>query len=252
MEPNFEMLQKAVTPEVFAAIGVLTAGWLGWKVAGNACSVIGTFCSKASFAGLAATLLALGGMGTAGFGVGEIATRDDNTPAATAAPKVIQPGVQNTELENFAKTFNGHSNPELAKLFLDYARERDGLSQRMSDELIQDILTKTTEHNQQAAVELIKLFRAREERRHVDGIPVDVAKDDKSRTASAAPLAPLFLTSLKTEDPVETKNFVLKPVETKESSVTLPVAYSMLFGGIASTIGGCIVAWRTRKTTSFA
>jgi len=233
MEPSYlEMLQKLGTPETFTAIGVLAAGWAGWKVAGKTLGVIGGFASKASFAGLAATILALAGMGTAGFGVGEIATRRDDP-----TPKVIIPGVQNDELENFAKTFNGHSNPELAKLFMDYTRERDGFAQRMSDELIQDILTKTNEHNQQASVELIKLFRAREERRLLDG------NSQEPRTASNAPV-PMYLTSVKAEesyldDPQPT-------LEKDESSVSLPVAYSMLFGGIASAIGGCIVAMTRR------
>jgi hypothetical protein len=232
MEHAINFLQPLATKEALTALGLLTACYIGWKITQKGFSVVGGFASKASYAGLVASLLGLLGAGTMGVGVGEIASRwklPDNSQ--------MEPGFHKEDLQQLVKSFNGHTNPELLKHVMDYAREREGLAPKMSDEMLRGLLEKTNEHNADVVAKIIDLYRSREERLsgfHNNGLSRNTAKMD---------LGPTIFTSYIDREHIST-GFPQTEFANGDSIMNLPTAYGMLMLGIASCIGSIVTLRR--------
>lgn len=120
-----EFLTQYATKEVFTVIGAIVVAAMGWKAAKGTLGFFGGIAKKASFMGLASTLLVITGMGVTGLGVGEFGSR----PSESAK----QSGLSNDQLVKLL-TNEHRVDPDLMKQALDYARERDTQAVKKTEE----------------------------------------------------------------------------------------------------------------------
>ena len=115
-----EFLSQYATKEVLTVIGVLATAWMGWKVAAKSLGFVSSIAKKASFMGLAATVMLIGGLGTTGLGIGELWSRPEPVKQTNVA-------LSNDDLLRIIR--NESSNPEVIKTVLEYAKQRDKIQQ---------------------------------------------------------------------------------------------------------------------------
>lgn len=223
---------QLATKEVITVLAALAVAWTGWKTASKGWGVASNFAQKASFMGLTATLLILGGLGATGFGVGELTTRMGNdqeikSPEEIAAmQEASTPGLKNKELIELLKSDSTVST-ELTKEVLAYARSRDG--QVPDTELL-----KLAEKNPEHLPVVIDLLKARE---------VRLAKQVETNRDNLQTKKGVVLTSLDQKPEGEQTEVQLVEAEKpkKESLVTPQVAWMNILFGIGSVISGFVV-----------
>lgn len=119
-----EFLGQYATKEVLTVVSVLFAATIGWKAAKAGIGLIASVAKKASFLGLASAGLLAAGLGTTGFGIGELYSRPD-----VKDQNIV--GLSNDDLLKIISKEN--ASPELVKAILEYAKNRDKGTTQNSD-----------------------------------------------------------------------------------------------------------------------
>lgn len=223
---------RYATPEVFTVVGGLTAAWIGWKVTAKGLGLVSSIAQKASFLGLAAAVLFVGGLGSIGLGTGEMITR---MPAKQAVAQ--NPGMFDSNLLALAKDAK---DPSTANMILEYARQRDGVGQnedyRLLVSMAKNQIEKSNgnvddqENQQKILLALIELAKSRPQNE-----TMSLQKRSESMTANFAGYS-------KT-------NYDGSPVieDKKESIVPIPFSMSLVGIGFGLTICGIVCNQRRKK-----
>jgi hypothetical protein len=111
-------INSIVNPSTVNVVLYILAAYVGWKACSKTIGFASAFAQKASFLGLTAGVLMVSGLGSFGFGTGELVNRVSSTPS--------KPSKQGLTDENLLKLAEKCHDQDTAKVLLEYARTRDG------------------------------------------------------------------------------------------------------------------------------
>lgn len=195
-------LSQYATSEVVTVLAALATAWIGWKAASKSVGVAKSIAKKATFMGLASTIMLVSGLGVGGLGIGEIMSRQDSPNG----------GISNIQLQELVSN-ESVSGKEL-KSIIEYVNHRDKQNS-LSNQQIMD-LAKSTDSQQLTAI-LAYISDRDKVNDKQEYIPVSFSDEVKDKVE----IAP-------TSD--EIKN--------SESIMTLPYAWMTALAGIGLTLGG--------------
>ena len=208
MQQMGEFLAQHATKEVLTVFGAIAATWVGYKAAKGSLGMIASVAKKASFMGLASALLLAVGLGSTGFGIGELRSRPTQ-------PAIQTNGIGNAELLKIALTKD--HNPETVKAILAYAEQRDGKKGKKV-----------------ASVSEAKLVTFRIEGDKM--IPVSTEQPEVKQEAQWPANNYDEDYAGVTIDPVKES-----AVKAEESVVSIPIAWSLMGLGLAASLSGFAV-----------
>ncbi len=93
MQNLMSAMARLATPEVFTVMGLIVATYVGWKGVSKGIGLGKVAFQKMSFLGLTAALLFAGGVGTTGFGLGDLASRYIKPGPIEPQPTLAEPSV---------------------------------------------------------------------------------------------------------------------------------------------------------------
>ena len=195
-------LTQYATKEVMTLLGMAVMLYAGFRVAKGSYGIVTGIAKKASFMGIVSAVMIAAGLGATGFGIGELETRP--TPDQHETPVA---GLTNVQIERIALSDTAKNNPEVIEKLLEYAAKRDAAASE-----------KVANNHEDANFVSFK----------ISGDKIVKLEQPVKRVA--------YDESLVTIDPVKEAS-----VKAEESIVSMPIAWTLIGLGIASTISGATV-----------
>jgi hypothetical protein len=222
-------MAKFATPEVGAVFGALAAAWIGWKLTAKGIGLVGLLAQRASFLGMAAAVLFVSGVGTAGLGTGEIASRITNR---SSTPDPV--GMSDDTLVKLSEKCH---DKELAKLITEYARDRDGAKNedtRILAALVEKAQGRTGDGDKdsKALIAYMEYMKAKEQ-----------VKLHKAEVNTALVLSTTGIVANNPEVAAAKEE-----VKNKDSLMSMPTSFTLMGIGLALSICG-IACWNMKKST---
>lgn len=228
-------LAKFCTPEVMQLIGLAVATALSYIVTNKVRAGAADARDRLGYATLWAGILLIGGLAATGTGFGELVCRYTHTPG-----KEKQKGFDNATLVNLIdKTAD---KPEMLRVLMDYANARDGIpvSADMNNiaKLVEKSMTDEKAKDNKALIAFIDFLKAREK---------GVASKKELKNVLVAQLGEENVPDSLNDDAefVGTTIAGQPKVHNNDTMVTMPVAWGLIFAGIASMVCGT-TCWRRR------
>lgn len=229
-------IAKFCTAEVMQLIGLLVAGIASYIVTNRVKRGVADARDRLGYATLWAGVLLLGGVGASGLGFGELVCRYTHTPA-----KEKQKGFDNSTLVTLIdKTAD---KPEMLRVLMDYVNQRDGIpvSADVTNvaKLVEKSMTDEKAKDNKALVAFIDYLKAREK---------GVASKKELKSILVAQLGEENVPESLNDDAefVGTTIAGQPKIQNNDTMVTMPVAWGLIFAGIASMVCGT-TCWRNRN-----
>lgn len=147
---------KLVTPELVTVVGALVTAWIGWKAAAKSFGLVSGLLQKTSFLGIVSIVLFIGGLGTTGVGIGEIAS------ISNSSEKAVKKGIPDSTLYHMIQNC---SNEKSIKLAIEYAKVRDGdmtESDRAVVEIIKEMKEKGKDVDNKVMIAFIEYLKTKD------------------------------------------------------------------------------------------
>lgn len=225
----WETLSGYCTKEVLTLAACIAAVFAGWKACSKGAGLFSAISQKFSILAALPAVLFISGIGEAGLGVGELATRYANRTVVTSAS---QKGLPDTSLAALAEKCQDKT---MAKIILDYAKTRDGHDQNYDVNIITGLLERqfndkgvllANKDTHDAYVKLVRDFMVYMKER----------REEAAKTVTIG-----------TEEPVVA---AIQPTPNADSLMSMPWAFALLGLGVGSTLCGISMhrANREKKT----
>lgn len=215
MDQWFDVVSSYATKETMTVIGALATAWLGWKLTRKTVGVVSRLTGSLSTYGLLAILLSVGGLGTTGFGLGDLVSRTGDTPEGR---------LTNADLLALANASNDHT----ANQILEFERQRNGLpavenqlTQQQKLERVKELVFDSSKDEWEALAEIEKTLEANKQ------------TETSVRLVSYPGSQP--------ESVLDANSGAGKKEET-DALLSLQAAWAMVFVGLGGLVSGICIA----------
>jgi hypothetical protein len=211
------------TKESLTILGAMAALYIGWKVGGRCISATCFVAKKFTLLGATAAILVMGGLGTAGFGTGEIVNRISSSEPNK--PKVER--LTESTIKDLADKCK--DKPENLASILAYAKDRDMQNNDPHFETLTKLALAANKDNKEAVVALIEYAKTKGNK----SLPLNVAAST------------LLVGDIDNIADAEKSLADAKPKSNPDTHLTIPQSIGAAFLGIGMCVCG-VYAYRFR------